>query len=105
MNTTKIAVTLRSRRTNETVTVPADAIISWADGKALATWCEYPETKSVRISAATAARALGIEAPDIEQLEEWVHNDNCESVLGERIEPDGIDEHGSPSWLLVLGMV
>ena len=43
--------------------------------------------------------------PDVEQLEEWVNDGICETVLGNPTEPDGHDEHGAPSWLLALGMI
>lgn len=52
----------------------------------------------VRITAA-------FHAPSLEELEEQVNDGVCDSVLGERVEPDGTDEYGSPSWLLVLGMI
>lgn len=43
--------------------------------------------------------------PSLEELEEQSNDGVCDSVLGERVEPDGTDEFGSPSWLLVLGMI
>jgi hypothetical protein len=41
----------------------------------------------------------------MEELEDAVNDGVCESILGERVEPDGHDEHGSPSWLLSMGMI
>jgi hypothetical protein len=62
-----------------------------------------------RIYKLRASRAgdyfVGIEMPDIETLEEWSNDGICESVFGERVEPDGWDADGSPSWLLVLGYI
>jgi len=29
----------------------------------------------------------------------------AKSVLGKRVEPDGYDQYGSPSWLLVIGLI
>ncbi len=44
-------------------------------------------------------------APSMESLEEWCCDSICESVGGDRVEPDGHGEHGDPSWLLALGMI
>ncbi len=44
-------------------------------------------------------------APSMNELEEAVNDGVCESVAGERVEPDGWDQYGSPSWLLALGMI
>lgn len=52
----------------------------------------------VRITAA-------FNPPSLEELEQQSNDGVCDSVLGERVEPDGTDEHGSPSWLLALGMI
>jgi hypothetical protein len=43
--------------------------------------------------------------PKMDELEEWAYDSVVNSVAGERVEPDGYDEHGSPSWLLVLGLI
>ena len=85
------------------------------DGSVLPVGCEVTWSGGVatvrsgnsvhRVSALGAAKALGITIPDYEDLEHWVCDSVCESVLGETVEPDGIDEHGSPSWLLAMGMV
>jgi hypothetical protein len=29
----------------------------------------------------------------------------CETPLGNRVEPDGHDEYGAPSWMLVMGVI
>ena len=42
-------------------------------------------------------------APSIEALSE--DTSVCESVAGETVEPDGWDSHGSPSWMLALGVI
>ena len=56
------------------------------------------EPYRVRISSA-------FKTPSMEELEEWVNDGVCESIAGERVEPDGWDEHGSPSWLLAMGLI
>jgi len=43
--------------------------------------------------------------PSLSSLERMVEDGVSKSVLGKRVEPDGTDEYGSPSWLLVLGMI
>jgi hypothetical protein len=43
--------------------------------------------------------------PDIDTLEEWLHEGGCETPLGNWVEPDGRDEHGFPSWLLSMGYI
>jgi len=45
------------------------------------------------------------QSPTMEELEEYVYDSVVESVAGGRVEPDGYDEHGSPSWLLALGLI
>ena len=44
-------------------------------------------------------------APTIATMERWMHDCVARSVSGARVEPDGYDEHGSPSWILVLGLI
>ena len=43
--------------------------------------------------------------PDIEQLEQWSDEGGCYSTDGCWVEPDGICEHGYPSWLLQLHLI
>lgn len=45
------------------------------------------------------------EQPTFELLEEWDKECRCEATDGCSVEPDGICEHGYPSWLLFLGMI
>ena len=45
------------------------------------------------------------ERPDFETLEEWDMDGVAEATDGCRVEPDGVCEHGHPSWLLALGMI
>ncbi len=46
------------------------------------------------------------EEPDLDELEEIVLNDGaCQATDGCYVEPDGVCEHGHPSWLLKLGMI
>jgi hypothetical protein len=41
----------------------------------------------------------------VEELMEMVAEGVCETVDGCIVEPDGTCEHGSPSWLLALGLI
>lgn len=82
-------------------TIEPGASVRWVNGKALIS--HNGEEK--KIGALTAAKALGIDIPDDDMLGEWVVDSVCESVLGETVEPDGIDCHGSPSWLMAFGLI
>ena len=43
--------------------------------------------------------------PSIETLTEWMDDGVAEAVDGCEVEPDGICEHGSESWLLSMGLI
>jgi hypothetical protein len=43
--------------------------------------------------------------PDEEQLCYWVFDSIVEATDGCTVEPDGVCEHGHPSWLLKLGLI
>ena len=44
--------------------------------------------------------------PSIKTLEKWVYDiEMPKATDGCPIEPDGVCEHGHPSWLLVLGYI
>lgn len=44
-------------------------------------------------------------APTHDRLEDWVNDSVCEATDGCTVEPDGICEHGHPSWLLKMGLI
>lgn len=46
-----------------------------------------------------------IRPPSIETLMEQEMDGVCDSIRGCRVEPDGHDDHGYPSWLLALGVI
>jgi hypothetical protein len=83
--------------------IPPGTPIHWRDGYGVLTLPGNHE--GVRVRATTAARALGIPEPDDDTIDRWCTDSIVESVMGEPIEPDGIDAHGSPSWLLALGLI
>jgi hypothetical protein len=43
--------------------------------------------------------------PSQRQIENWVYDSVCSTPLGNRVEPDGYDKHGCPSWLLILRLI
>lgn len=44
--------------------------------------------------------------PDLETLESWMFEDGgCEATDGCWVEPDGVCQHGHPSWFLRLGLI
>jgi hypothetical protein len=94
-------VTHKSIPLKDGTEIPAGTEVRWMREIAILTVGK----REVKIPAATAAKAMGIAFPTIEQLEYWVSDGSCESILGENVEPDGIDEHGSPSWLLAFGLI
>jgi hypothetical protein len=46
-----------------------------------------------------------VEEPDIEGLMEMADEGGCEATDGCWVEPDGVCEHGHPSWLRYHGMI
>lgn len=43
--------------------------------------------------------------PSIDELEDWMFDGVAEATDGCLVEPDGICEHGNPSWLIKLGLI
>jgi len=43
--------------------------------------------------------------PSISKLEKMSDDGICTTVTGDKVEPDGFGENGSPSWLLVMGLI
>lgn len=43
--------------------------------------------------------------PDMEQLNEWGFDGVVEATDGCRVEPDGVCNHGYPSWFIHLGVI
>ena len=48
-----------------------------------------------------------LDIPDMETLEEWADEGGCEAACpyGCWVEPDGMCEHGKPSWFIKLGLI
>ena len=49
--------------------------------------------------------AIGIKPPSLAKLEKWSEESVCNTIFGERTEPDGHGPSGAPSWLLFMGMI
>lgn len=47
----------------------------------------------------------GVRIPSEKTLWKWSEDGVCKSVFGHKIEPDGVDHQGSPSWLLLIGLI
>jgi hypothetical protein len=50
-------------------------------------------------------KMMGKKQPSESTLMKWDNDGYSKSVMGQRVEPDGHDEYGSPSWLLVMGLI
>jgi len=46
-----------------------------------------------------------LRTPSVSTLERWSNGGTCKTVTGHVTEPDGTGTDGSPSWLLILGMI
>ena len=46
-----------------------------------------------------------VDAPTFEDVTEWMDEGGCEATDGCWVEPDGVCQHGYPSWLLEWGMI
>ncbi len=90
-------------KTGEIIPVGTECKLSWPQDPRL-TQCEIGE-KSYTFKTRNCARYFDWEVPTMEMLEEAVPDGVCTTVLGNTTEPDGTDEYGSPSWLLVMGLI
>lgn len=50
-------------------------------------------------------RYFGMKTPSLKTLEKWSDEGIAKSVGGKKVEPDGWDSNGTPSWLLVFGII
>jgi len=67
---------------------------------------ERVERKRLRaiVDRIAGRMSIGVQPSD-DQLEEWLDEGVCEALDGCMVEPDGHCPHGSPSWLLHLGLI
>ena len=67
---------------------------------------EYGETVKVsRVENGSKWLKGFKKTPSFKSLEKQSYDGVAKSVLGNRVEPDGFDQYGSPSWLLVAGVI
>jgi hypothetical protein len=59
----------------------------------------------LRCSSLPVYLADDFSRPTLDELGAVIDDSVCASVMGEPVEPDGYDQHGSPSWLLALGLI
>lgn len=43
--------------------------------------------------------------PEMDEIQEWMDESGCEATDGCWVEPDGVCEHGYPSWLLYFNLI
>jgi len=46
-----------------------------------------------------------VKEPAFDDIEDWDADGGCEATDGCWVEPDGVCEHGHPSWMLRLGLI
>ena len=63
--------------------------------------------REVKLSTLRLHRYFNVpKPPTLKTLEKWEFDSGtCKTVLGKKTEPDGTDEYGSPSWMLVMGVI
>ena len=82
-------------------TLPKGLKVTFIEGKdtrCLVHSPAHPEPLQVRITSA-------FKAPSMSSLERWNNDGVCKTPTGKRVEPDGHGHDGSPSWLLVFGVI
>lgn len=94
------ATTKKEIKLKDGNTLPKGCPVTFIPNEARICLVQGDRTKPYKIRVSSAFRA-----PSLNSLEEQSNDGVCNSVLGERVEPDGWDCHGSPSWLLALGMI
>jgi hypothetical protein len=48
---------------------------------------------------------FGIKVPSEKTMLKWDSDGFCKSVGGKKVEPDGWDSEGTPSWMILLGYI
>lgn len=56
-------------------------------------------------SNSNIAKLFNKRIPNEKTLQKWNNEGVCKSVLGNKVEPDGHDQYGAPSWLLTFGLI
>jgi hypothetical protein len=74
------------------------SFIAGRDSRCLVHSPAHPEPLQVRITSA-------FKAPSMASLERWGMDGVCKTPTGKRVECDGHGSDGSPSWLMVFGLI
>ena len=65
----------------------------------------YGRPLSIKCRAARYIHYFGGRVPSEKTLEKWVDEGWARTITGHKTEPDGNGPDGSPSWLIVLGLI
>jgi hypothetical protein len=90
--------------TTKPVTLKTGRIVP--KGTLIIQWCVNGDHGRCLTECGAVIRCTSaFKAPSIATMESWDARGIARSVAGCNVEPDGYDEHGSPSWMLVLGII
>lgn len=84
-----------------------EVTLNWLEKMPEFTFIIKTSGERLRVNSKIAhALVTMVNAPPTErQFEKWSEDSRSKSMLGESVEPDGFDPHGSPSWMLVMGVI
>jgi hypothetical protein len=103
--TTTMARTLHNKGGLEFKT-GEQVIVSWEEDVPFKTVIESLEQPDKRLKIPTKMVSAVLhgypKAPSVNAMEKWLDDGVAKSILGKRVETDGYDSDGSPSWLLAL---
>lgn len=69
-------------------------------------WVQHGDFIGTTLSSNGNEKFTGlIKAPSLRNLQKQDWNGIVKTVTGQRVEPDGYGPDGSPSWMLVLGLI
>lgn len=96
-----MATTQKEIKTKDGNTLPKGLPVTFIPDKPSRCLVHSPlraEPYQVRVSSA-------FKAPSFNTLEKWGMDGIAKTPTGKRVEPDGYGDDGSPSWLLVFGVI
>lgn len=95
----KADITLKN---SDSIPVGAKIELRWENQKPIVKVEGGPELK---LRTSTVAKMMGKKQPSETTLMKWDNDGYSKTIMGKKVEPDGVDEYGSPSWLLTMGMI
>jgi hypothetical protein len=102
------SITINSRTLRDGRVIPSGIPIeiTFNETAIAAITCDGFETP-VKIRLSNAYKWIkGFKAPpSTKVMERWMDDGIAKTVTGKRVEPDGIGPDGSPSYLIVLGLI